>query len=201
MRWLRLYKIQCWNQNLQLIFGVEDGIFWYIPYWRYVSKYYDYIIWPFYVESYQKVRISFQNIIFDYVKNGTFKPVRKYYGRSVAVLATFLVSGLLHEYVNIVLLSEVRDSIEWKNMIFFLWNGMIIYCEAKIGHWFIFQWMNRSLPSILITSLVILTALPLGHLFTGEYIAGGYFDHITVANPFIVKLEWQNCIALHWMNI
>ena len=107
----------------------------------------------------------------------------------MAVLATFLVSGLLHEFVNIVLLSEVRDSIEWKNMIFFLWNGMIIYSESKIGHWSIFQWMSRTLPNICITFLVILTALPLGHLFTGEYIAGGYFDHVTVANPLIVKLE------------
>lgn len=122
------------------------------------------------------------------LKNGVYKPTRRYTSsRMLAVFAAFAVSGIIHEYVNFVMfLGGGSYHFSWKQMLFFGWNGVLIAFEYCIGHWSIFNWMNRNLPQIVITMLVLCAALPLAHLFTGDWIRHGYFDAMYIAEPVVV---------------
>ncbi len=132
------------------------------------------------------------------LKNGIYKPTRKHTSSKLwAVVATFVVSGIIHEYVNYVMFigkwgnRGIEDApmdyrFQWKQMIFFGWNGILILLEYTIGHWGIFQWLSKSLPPIAKTGLVLCCALPLAHLFTGDWIKIGYFDSVFLAEPIIV---------------
>eukprot|EP00536_Pseudo-nitzschia_multiseries_P016613 jgi/Psemu1/221861/e_gw1.1164.26.1 len=129
------------------------------------------------------------------LKNGVYKPTRKQTSSKVmAVCATFVVSGIIHEYVNFVMFGERITAIdgvvipyrfEWKQMLFFGWNGILISLEYCIGHWALFNWTSQNLPQIVVTALVIGSCLPLVHLFTGDYIQHGYFDDLYIVEPII----------------
>mmetsp|Transcript_9582 Transcript_9582/g.18814 ORF Transcript_9582/g.18814 Transcript_9582/m.18814 type:complete len:329 (-) Transcript_9582:153-1139(-) len=139
------------------------------------------------------------------LKNGVYKPTRKRTSSKVAaVFASFVVSGIIHEYINFVMFHDhgsnsISNSIgtndntntmipykfRWKQMLFFGWNGILIALEYGIGHWDIFKWMSQNLPQIVVASLVICSALPLAHLFTGDWIVHGYFDRVYLAEPVI----------------
>lgn len=139
------------------------------------------------------------------LKNGVYKPVRSAtLSRGWAVAATFVASGLIHEYVNYVMfgghghrgdaafVSAFADGYKfrWKQMIFFGWNGTLLLGEYVFGATRIARYMAETLPSPIITALVMSTALPLGHLFTGDWIRGGYFDAI-YQSGFVVVCEPQ----------
>eukprot|EP00984_Skeletonema_dohrnii_P001411 scaffold450_cov116-Skeletonema_dohrnii-CCMP3373.AAC.1 len=100
------------------------------------------------------------------LKNGVFKPIR-YLTNSklMGVLAAFVVSGIIHEYVNLVIFSRT---------------------EHVFGSIEIVQNILSKLPKPLITALVLCTALPVAHLFTGDWIAHGYFDAVMYAEPTIL---------------
>jgi len=125
------------------------------------------------------------------LKNAIYKPMRFHFGTStyIAVLATFVASGILHEYVNLVLFRSLGTLFQWKNIIFFGWNGLLIVSQYLFGHWTIFQWVSKKLPQSIITTLVILTAVPLGHLFFGDWIEAGYFDHVNMCLPSIRNIN------------
>eukprot|EP00584_Thalassiosira_punctigera_P010869 CAMPEP_0172545780 /NCGR_PEP_ID=MMETSP1067-20121228/15645_1 /TAXON_ID=265564 ORGANISM="Thalassiosira punctigera, Strain Tpunct2005C2" /NCGR_SAMPLE_ID=MMETSP1067 /ASSEMBLY_ACC=CAM_ASM_000444 /LENGTH=426 /DNA_ID=CAMNT_0013332595 /DNA_START=168 /DNA_END=1448 /DNA_ORIENTATION=- len=121
------------------------------------------------------------------LKNGVYKPARsRTSSKMLAVLATFAVSGVIHEFVNHVMFAN-RASYRfgWKQMLFFGWNGVLIAMEYCIGGWGVFEWMSRTLPRPLITALVLCAALPLAHLFTGDWIKHGYLDAVYLAEPVI----------------
>jgi len=130
------------------------------------------------------------------LKNGVYKPTRKQTSSKLgAVVATFVASGVIHEYVNYVMFhghgSTTNDEdaayqFTWKQMLFFGWNGILVGLEYRIGHWAIFQWMSQTLPPIVLTALVLCSALPLAHLFTGDWIKYGYFDAVYLAEPIVV---------------
>ncbi len=128
------------------------------------------------------------------LKNGVYKPARRCTSsKLMAVFATFAVSGIIHESVNFVMfLGRGGYHIIWKQLIFFGWNGCLIGLEYCIGHWVIFQWMSRNLPRIVITMLVLCAALPLAHLFTGDWIRHGYFDAVYLAEPILVCRATKN---------
>ena len=119
------------------------------------------------------------------LKNGVYKPTRKQTSSRVAgVFATFVVSGILHEYVNYIMFLDRNNGnitpyrFRWKQMLFFGWNGILIILEYCIGNWNIFKWMSKNLPQVVVSTLVISAALPLVHLFTGDWILYGYFDNV-----------------------
>ena len=121
------------------------------------------------------------------LKNGVYKPTRKTTdSRMGAVLATFVASGILHEYVNYALFEDAYRTGEWKQMLFFGWNGVLLLLEYTIGHWSIFRKLSNKLPPFLVTALVLCLALPLAHLFTGPYIKNGWFESVYIAEPVIV---------------
>ena len=149
---------------------------------------------------------KWNNLVHSLLKKGIYKPVRQLTSSSkAAIFSAFVVSGLLHEYVWAILfyvhehqvdaaLGKCRDCfypIYGKQMVFFGLNGVTIALESMIGGWCLFQWMKRSLPGFLITVLVLMTALPYGHLFTGDWIIGDYFSHFMLGFPVLVRLELE----------
>lgn len=125
------------------------------------------------------------------LKNGVYKPLRFNFSLSpfLSVIGTFIASGMLHEYINVILFSSSSSSsFKLKNILFFGWNGFLIISQFLTENWRIMKWLNKNLPPFVKTVLVILTALPLGHLFTGDWVKAGYFDHINLCLPSIVRI-------------
>ncbi|GAX15479.1 hypothetical protein FisN_8Lh220 [Fistulifera solaris] len=121
------------------------------------------------------------------LKNGIYKPVRQYTGsKHVATLATFAVSGLMHEYVWYYLfyVNKHQDPADCyqppfgKQILFFGWNGILLLFEYFVGKQ---KWERvvKGLFPACTTVLVVLMALPVGHLFTGDLVAGGYFQQLS----------------------
>uniref|UniRef100_A0A7S4QSP9 Wax synthase domain-containing protein n=1 Tax=Ditylum brightwellii TaxID=49249 RepID=A0A7S4QSP9_9STRA len=141
------------------------------------------------------------NLIHVALKRGVYKPVRKYCNkRSIAAAATFLASGILHEYCW-GLLFYVHDNEKdyesgfcsncvyphyGKNVIFFGWNGVLIVFEYLLSQFYFVRKIRTKLPNIIITAMVLITALPIGHLFTGDWVAAGYYEQIQMAFPMFI---------------
>lgn len=130
------------------------------------------------------------------LKRGVFKPFRTKLSKPVAALATFTVSGLLHEYVISIFAfaknAEGGPFAQAPNhgtqLCFFAWNGAVLVLESLFGDASIFQFMKRKLPQPLITAFVLLTALPVAHWFTHEYIVVGAYTDAKLLVPMIVPL-------------
>lgn len=100
---------------------------------------------------------------------------------------TFLVSGMIHEYVNLIMFSDdVQYRFQWKQMLFFTWVGMYMVLEHFIGHWSIFRWMSDNLPRVVVTFLLICSSIPFMHLTTGDCIQYGLLDSVSLALPIFV---------------
>lgn len=136
------------------------------------------------------------------LKRGVFKPIRKIFPKSFAVIATFVASGLLHEYIWSVLFYVHDDRLDENGLcetcfypthgsptLFFVWNAFVIILEYLIGGLWIFKWISRNVPKPIITLLVISTALPMTHWFTGDWVKGGYFKDYTIGLPLIVRID------------
>ena len=54
------------------------------------------------------------------------------------------------------------------HLAFFAWNGTVLVLEGLLYKHPFVQEMKRRLSSFVITFLVIMTVLPIGHWFTGE---------------------------------
>merc|ERR1711982_109999 len=65
-------------------------------------------------------------------------------------------------------------------LLFFIWNGILILLENSIGHFKIFQWIKSSFPNYILTFLVLSLSLPIAHLFTDEYVNSGFYTHFKV---------------------
>jgi hypothetical protein len=129
------------------------------------------------------------------LKQGVYKPVRFHSGsKELAALTTFIVSGLFHEYVWFLMFRPnshedanavyVPNPLFGKSMLFFGWNGLLVVAEHAIGRE---RWQRHAskYPKPLVTLVVIMTALPVGHLFTGDMVAGGYFAHVQLYFPLL----------------
>lgn len=130
------------------------------------------------------------------LKRGIFKPIRTYYSKFIAALATFMVSGLLHEHV-LSIFAYAKNGVEGPfaqapkygtQFCFFAWNGIVLIFEGLFGNALIFQRIKEILPKPFITALILLTALPVGHWFTHEYIVLGTYCDAKLLVPMIVVL-------------
>ena len=136
------------------------------------------------------------------LKHAVFLPARPVLGVTTAVALTFAASGLLHEMSWMVLFyhtnhhrqraaaGEECDTcfqfIFFKVTAFFLWNAVVMVLEKKLGHFFAF---TKSWPTPVVSTLVVLTALPVSHWFTGDWAAGGYFSDFSVGLWHIRKVS------------
>jgi len=114
------------------------------------------------------------------LKGAVYIPLRKNgFSKIVAAFATFAASGLLHEYVltaiamkGVLLEDHSAYTPKYGNhLLFFAWNGIVLALESLYWRHPVMQWTKKTLPRPLITMLVIMTVLPVGHWFTGEFLS------------------------------
>lgn len=133
------------------------------------------------------------------LRRGVFRPVRQWgFSRPVAVLATFFASGVLHEYMLVIMAIRGHRHNEsdepyapafGKQFCFFAWNAVVILLEHAVKGHSIIQWMQENLPAPVRTALVLLTVLPIAFLFTDEYVACGFYSDISMGFPKVVFLS------------
>jgi len=138
------------------------------------------------------------------LKYGAFLPARKVgIPTPVAVLISFLASGLIHDYVWAAIFyhhGHSRDEetgvchgcfapTTLKLTAFFLWNGLVMLLEKPLSKVPPFTWFSKHLPLPILSTLVVLTALPVSHWYTGDWAVGGYFRDFAVALFHIQKLD------------
>lgn len=128
------------------------------------------------------------------LKRGVYKPVRKFTANSAALaaVATFIASGVLHEYIlSIITLDSVdQSSVRYgMHLAFFAYNALIFTVEHLFSEAYIFQWSGRTLHPTIVSLLVVLSVLPVAHWFTDEYISAGFYTDYTVGFPILVRIE------------
>lgn len=110
------------------------------------------------------------------LKGAIYIPLRKNgFSKGIAALATFAGSGLLHEYVltAIALKGAMPNDKNahlpkyGNHLAFFAWNGVVLMLEGLFYKHAIIQKVKTTLPDVVITAMVIMTVLPIGHWFTG----------------------------------
>lgn len=132
-------------------------------------------------------------------KRGVFKPLtnKLRVSRFVAMLATFAVSGILHEHVCTVIgmkyllfpkLASPYAPNYGRQFTFFLWNGFVVLLEYVLAPLPLFQWMKSNLLKEAISLLVLLTVIPISHWFTDEYIRSGFYSDYTMGFPLVQYL-------------
>eukprot|EP00527_Entomoneis_sp_CCMP2396_P009187 CAMPEP_0198137908 /NCGR_PEP_ID=MMETSP1443-20131203/1339_1 /TAXON_ID=186043 /ORGANISM="Entomoneis sp., Strain CCMP2396" /LENGTH=423 /DNA_ID=CAMNT_0043799481 /DNA_START=229 /DNA_END=1500 /DNA_ORIENTATION=- len=139
------------------------------------------------------------------LKHGAFLPARKVFAESgytpavsngMGTLAAFFASGLLHEYTWACIFYEYRDDDECeencfsplpsKLTLFFLYNCVTMLIEHYYGRHLTFF---ESWPSIIVSTLLVLTALPVSHWYSGDWVVGGYFDDFSVGLWHIKRVD------------
>jgi MBOAT, membrane-bound O-acyltransferase family len=148
------------------------------------------------------------SLIHHHLKEGIYKPARAAvgwnhaYSKVVSTLATFLASGLIHEYVWVLLffrtsgertMGEYPDSFHpvfGKNFIFFGWCCLWVMVEKSVVWQTFFAGiapsLNRVYPPVYGALLVLCIGCPIVHLFTECLVHGKYFDHLRLAGPWLV---------------
>lgn len=133
--------------------------------------------------------------IHEMLKRGAYKPARVLgYPAYAATLAAFIASGFLHDFtwaVQFVPTANQRDEngnciedcwypLAGKQTAFFLWCGFTMLLEKPVGKLAPVQWMAKNLPVPIISTLVVMTALPFAHWYPGDWIVGRYFHHYSM---------------------
>ena len=131
------------------------------------------------------------------LRRGCFRPLRGAgYSRNTAAFVTFIVSGMIHEYVLWLMAfrqgppnNPLREPYvpSWGNQfMFFLWNGVILLLERRWTGHPLLQFIQDHLPKPVRTALVLLTVLPIAQLFTDEYIRSCFFGDAAWGFPLFV---------------
>ena len=151
------------------------------------------------------------SLIHHNLKEGVYKPVRAWVGwkhpssKAAATLATFLASGLLHEYVWALLFFRTTQDqkenpgcddcfqpVYGKSLVFFGWCCMLLIVEeSPFGKWLFVETvaptLRRYLPAPVFGALLVfLIGCPIVHLFTECLVHGKYFEHFYLAMPILV---------------
>mmetsp|Transcript_10122 Transcript_10122/g.13375 ORF Transcript_10122/g.13375 Transcript_10122/m.13375 type:complete len:415 (-) Transcript_10122:151-1395(-) len=125
------------------------------------------------------------------LKRGVFVPLRRAgFSKPFAALATFVSSGLMHEYLLLIInFNEIKEtgtiSFSGAHLAFFAWNGVVLGAEHYCKDWSIIHWISNNFPRPIKTALVICTVLPLAHLFTQEYVDSGFYSSLGIGFPRI----------------
>jgi hypothetical protein len=142
-------------------------------------------------------------MIHNILKGGVFLPVKKYFPNIVAVLASFIASGLFHDYCWSLIFYHHWHSRDpetgichhcfaptmFKLTAFFLWNGIVMLLERPLGKLPPFTWLSKNLPLPILSTLVVLTGLPVSHWYSGDWAVSGYFSDFKTALWHIRKLD------------
>ncbi|GMH70274.1 hypothetical protein TrLO_g1624 [Triparma laevis f. longispina] len=125
-------------------------------------------------------------LVHDSLKRSVHKPLKGVVSIKSSYLAVFAASAALHEYYFYLILmnNEKATYVPGKVSIFFLWNGILCALEPHV----ISIYKRTKLPPIpreFVTAITVLSALPLGGLFTDDWREGGIFNDVVVLAPTI----------------
>jgi hypothetical protein len=136
------------------------------------------------------------------LKHGVYLPAMKG-GRSklLPTILTFACSGLWHDYVWTLIFYQLEQSrdpstgrcdgcfspMPLKVTAFFLWNGLLVVLERPCGKYL--QPFTKHLPTPLVSTLVLLLALPISHWYNGDWAIGGLFRDFSIALLHIEKVK------------
>jgi hypothetical protein len=138
------------------------------------------------------------------LKNGVFKPVLKYHSKTMAVIVTFLASGIFHEWLLWAIFTPTKGQRDpetgecssscfqptyGRAIVFFLWQALLIAIEMTLGRTQVFCVLGNSLPSLLRTFLIICLGIPVAHFFTEPYFrCEFFFPQGAPALPMILRV-------------
>jgi hypothetical protein len=141
-------------------------------------------------------------MIHNILKYGAYLPARQYVSKEMAVVWTFRVSGLVHDYVWSLLFyqhehTKNEDGVcldcfvptVLKLTAFFFWNGTVMLLERPIGKYL--SPITKHIPTPILSTLVVLTALPVSHWYTGDWAKGGYFKDLSIGLWQIRQIQIQ----------
>jgi Membrane bound O-acyl transferase family len=138
---------------------------------------------------------KWNNMIHTVLKYGTFYPAQQYMSNSMALFATFIMSGIIHEYIWSLIFYQHPDSdVEttlyvptvFKLTAFFAWNGIVMLFERPLKPYV--RPLTTKLPSLVASTLVVFTALPVAHWYVGDWAVGELFGHLSFGLWVIRKL-------------
>ena len=124
------------------------------------------------------------------LQRGIYKPVRLNLGwsRSASVLATFLASGLLHEYTFVV--HNGHDHYQLGSAsVFFVLMGSVLLVEHAVLSWTAggrFERIVQRVPSPIIATIVtMLAAIPFEALFLQSWLDAGALEAVSELVPHV----------------
>lgn len=124
-------------------------------------------------------------LIHDCLKQGVYKPVRSLGGSHlVGALGAFVASGLFHEWL-LVEAFPTTTPMHGPTLFFFTWQVCLLVLEKQVGHWKIFATLQRSLPRPVLSLMVVMLALPIGHFFLDCYVHSAFFEHGSLLLPIV----------------
>jgi Membrane bound O-acyl transferase family len=125
------------------------------------------------------------------LRRGVYLPLRVSWGASPAmsIVGTFVASGLLHEYILVCLrlAGSFLPVQHYGQLVFFAWCGIVIILEHWAVRSHVYQMIQPKLqrvPRAVRTFLVLMTVLPLAHLFTDEYLH--VYSDLAIGYPRII---------------
>jgi hypothetical protein len=137
------------------------------------------------------------------LKGGVFKPVRRHFSSTVAVIATFAASGAFHEWMLSTLFAPMPHQLDDNGncshkdcfppiygcaMVFFLWQAGIIACEKVVGRTAVVQTIAKSVPLPVRTAMIICLGLPVVHFFCEPYVRSTFMSHGQAGLPMILRI-------------
>jgi hypothetical protein len=117
---------------------------------------------------------------------------------------TFAASGLLHEYILIVVSINTKDQHQQatpllnygSHLALFLWSGMVLILEQLLKGHAVVTWVQTHVPAPIRTALVILTVLPVAMLFTEAYIDNGFYANYALGFPRLIRVDEMSTESL-----
>ena len=115
-------------------------------------------------------------VLHEILKRGVYRPVWQRFSRNVAMVFSFVASGIFHEWILLVV--YFRNYSKCKNirpcykpvlggaLWFFAWNAVLVFLEYAAGEVSDMPRFATALPCVLRSLLVVFLALPLALVFT-----------------------------------
>jgi Membrane bound O-acyl transferase family len=129
---------------------------------------------------------KWNNVVHTILKYGAFYPAQQFMSKRMALFFTFMVSGFMHEYFRSILFYQHPDDNPetsyyvptlFKLTAFFAWNGMALLLERPMTPYL--QPIASKLPTIVVSTWLVLLVIPVSHWFFGDWIIGGIFYDIS----------------------
>jgi len=119
----------------------------------------------------------------------------------MAVVWTFLVSGIIHEWILTVLLISknkytcdngtpmlqcITRNIHLNQTKFFTWHGIVVGLESVLFKMKYVKQFREKSPAWVLTLLIWLLMFPCAHWYFDDYIESGFFHHGQLGIPTLI---------------